>query len=82
MGKLTKAQRVLLAELASEPDMWAECAAELEWRPAKVLLRLGLIEVDRAPARQAIGHWFDARITAAGLTEHTALTQKVPTNAE
>lgn len=67
--KLTRSQRILLAELGSEPNMTAECAAELEWRSAKVLAEKGLIEViGGAPERQAAGYWFDAKITAAGLS--------------
>lgn len=65
--KLTKAQRRLLADLGEEPDMIASCAAELEWRSAKKLLALGLIELfSEPPTRAAIGHWFEAKITEAG----------------
>lgn len=65
--KLTKPQRALLEALNEEPDMSAECAAELEWRPAKVLISRGLVAlIGDPPERASVGHFFEAQITDAG----------------
>lgn len=67
--KLTKAQRALLEALAEEPEMTAECAAELEWRSARALDARGLVRITSdAPEKIAVGHWFEAIITPAGLS--------------